>query len=667
MLDSAFTQTKPRMHVNKYVIGLLFGWCESGIFHFIICFKGAVGMALILCPFGRIAIRWKYEQFAFRCARVRAYTQTIPSHTYSKPLLTKNLIINFVMAISSSLNLDGVYMDFLGFIPTMTHLFSEKKLNRRFAFLLDPSDYCSEYASGREVLIIHNVGQLRSLTDYEMREHHFWNNLFNKDAFLHFEAMEESRIFPYAPYIIKPNFNISLNLGMIHTRKKIEYSHLATEIRLFPQGATVVHIKVYFKTPLNVEDIVNLQFSLTKQRSFNLTKPTATKLGLKIRRGYSMLQLFSAIGKCISKSLYLGDAETIDKATQIVTHRIINPLGELDLTDFDVAAIMSLSKKPKTGQVTDSRENRVETVLETGTILAFGNGATLLYAPKIESKAVTCFRNNYSNVVEFALLQDFFLSAINGALNGNVLESRDLYSSECALAVNLSFLHYLQYLFGGHGRLFSLVSQRTGCDSKGRKLKEMSDIYGPASLIIKQMEEPQSILLTMMNNVDDEENFEGGILEKANISAVYSLGVGIKTGIESAVLQMRQQQLKMYPNHAVMQDLQAGILTQMDIYKTTYLVKYKKLVENLLENKEQIKKNADQKRQEGKAVPDEKSVQKLLKDATDMLNESKTAESGLKQTDPQTPKSFFDKAKPYLGAVVGAATAVLKALGYLPA
>ena len=197
-------------------------------------------------------------------------------------------------------------------------------------------------------------------------------------------------------------------------------------------------------------------------------------------------------------------------------------------------------------------------------------------------------------------------------------------------------------------------------------MEKMSEIYAPASLIIKQMEAPQNTLLTMMNNADANGDFEGGILTKGIISPVYSLGASIKNQIEAAILQINQEELKMYPSHTVMQSLTAGILDQMDLYKTQYLSKYKKLVENLLTNKDQIEKNVDQKRQSGEKVPDENSIQELLKNASVLLDDSKKAEPDLKNTDPQKPKSFFEKAKPFLGAAVGAATAVLKALGYIP-
>lgn len=579
------------------------------------------------------------------------------------------------MSISSGLKLDGVYMDFMGFIPTMTHMFNRKKLNRRFTFLLDPSDYCSTYERAPSKnyywwsLFIHNIGLLRRLTFFEAQRHHFWWNLFDKQSsYRHFEQMRHARLYPYAPYIIKPSFGISLNLGMINTRERIKYSHVATEVRLFPQGTTVAHIKVYIKASLGVEETVDLQNALMKDRIFNLTNSTALRLGLKLGTGHDMQHIFSAIGKSILKTIYIGDLETIDKTTPIMRHRIISPIADFDLTDPDVAAIIVLSKKPRFGEIEDCKKNRVKPVLEPGTIMAFGYGATLLYAPKTDPKVLNCFRNNYSNVVELSLLQDFFLNAIISALNQNTLNSEELFSSEITLAACQSFSHYSQHKFGGgHRRLFKLIMRKTHFESKRRKIEKMSEIYAPASLIIKQMEEPQSTLLAMINNTDAQGNFVGTIDAQMVIKPIWNLGDNIKNNIRSAMVQIEQEELKMYPNIANLQSLKAGILGQMSIYETKYLFQYKNLVEKLLANKEQIKKTADEKRQSNEKVPDENGVQELLKKADEMLNETKRAEPGLKETDSQKPKSFFEKAKPYIGAAVGAASAILKALGYLPA
>jgi hypothetical protein len=209
---------------------------------------------------------------------------------------------------------------------------------------------------------------------------------------------------------------------------------------------------------------------------------------------------------------------------------------------------------------------------------------------------------------------------------------------------------------------------KTDFDTKRRKFeKKMSEINAPASLIIRQMEEPQSTLLAMINNTDAQGNFVGTIDTRMVIKPIWNLGDGIKNNIKAAMAQIEQEELKLYPSHQALADLKAAILNQMSIYETNYLFQYKNLVEKLLANKEQIKTIADQKRQSNEKVPDQNGVQELLKEADEMVNEAKKAEPGLKETDPQKPKSFFEKAKPYISAAVGAASAILKALGYLPA
>lgn len=565
------------------------------------------------------------------------------------------------MLMSANLEFDGVFLDFLGFIPTMTHLFYPKNINQRFRFLLDPANYINQYIQNK-TYIVHHIGYLRSLSWYEAQEHHFWYNLYNKDIYNHLEKMSIACLYPYAPYIINSNLKILFNFQGISTRQKIKYSHVTNEIRLFPQGTTVAHIKVYLKSSFNVEEIVDIENALKKDPIFKLTKSGATKLGLSYNKGYTLQQILDILRKYIWKTLYPDQVGTIDKTTEIAQHRIINPLGKTELTDIDTAALMCVSKEPKPGQITDCKNNRIkkEKLLVPNTIIAFGSGATLLYAPNTEKRTIACFRNNYSNVVEFCLLQDFILSAFKEL-------GRDLFSSESALSALQSFRGYPRRIFGGHRKLYNIITKRTNIESKREKLEHMSEIYAPASLIIKQMEEPQSTLLTMLNNADINGDFEGGILTKGIILPVYNLGMNIKTQIEAAMLQIEQEELKMYPNHAVLQSLSAGILSQMDLYKTQYLQKYKNLVENLLTNKDQIQKNVDKKRQSGEKVPNENNVKELLKNASTMLDESKKSEQDLKNTDPQKPKSFFEKAKPFLVASVGAATAVLKALGYIPA
>lgn len=342
------------------------------------------------------------------------------------------------MSLSPS-SFDGVYIDFMGYIPLLTHFFAPERLNNRFSFLLEPNTYCKAYASDvtqfndgsenvepkQKALLIHNLGLLKRLSDHNVNQQHFWHNLCNQeDCQTHLIQMSDSNVYVYLPFTLKPTLNITLDPARLRTSKPIKYCDISTEVRVFPQGAAVVHVRLYIKSPLLVEDLVNLQNALLKEPIFNMSQAKATELGLKSGQGISLQQLFFSIGQCIWKTLYLGKPDTIDKTTLITKHRILNPMGDAILTDADITALMGPSKNPRVGEIEDMKQGKVEKVLEPGTVLAFYHGATLLYASKTESN-VSCFRNNYSNVVEFGLMHGFFLTAIEDAMDKDVIKKGD--------------------------------------------------------------------------------------------------------------------------------------------------------------------------------------------------------------------------------------------------
>ena len=99
----------------------------------------------------------------------------------------------------------------------------------------------------------------------------------------------------------------------------------------------------------------------------------------------------------------------------------------------------------------------------------------------------------------------------------------------------------------------------------------------------------------------------------------------------------------------------------------SYLPKYKNLVENLVEKTEDIKQKTGEKREAGKEVPEKSAVEKLLDIAKEKLDEANKVEKDVQEEDAnEKPKSFFEKAKPYLGAIASGAGAILKAFGYIP-
>jgi hypothetical protein len=583
------------------------------------------------------------------------------------------------MTLTDAQPLDGVYIDYMSLTTTMTHLFSRAKLNRRFEWYLSPNNFFNTYhdcvtLSARtswSPMVIHNLGQLRSLTNYEIRNNHFWSNLVNKDIDQYLLQMQANGAFPYLPFIINPNLKISVNKAILD-KYHIEYFHLTTEIHLFPQSVAVIHIRVYLKAPLTISTLVDVQREFSNQRIFYLSQSTAKKMSLETSRSYDLQYIFSSIARCIRKTLYIDEPETIDKSTPQVMHRVVNPLGSFNLTDAGTVAVLSLSKNPKENEVKDIIESKLNKKKDPSDVIAFSHGATLLYTPKNNQREIDCLRNNYTHAVELVLLQSFFLSAIIDRLDREatryLLErTRDLgeLGDSAIKAIIPSFKPTRQCLLGGHRRLLKLISKKTGIELKeGMLFMSYQDIV-IAQSVIDDMKEPQTTLEAMIQKSYDNK-FEGGILDFAKITTVQTLGAGIINQIELCIQGIQQEKLKSFPSVANLAQWRDGMGIQFNVYKTNYLPQYKTLVEKLVAEKDKIEKNVDAKRQAGEKVPDADKVKELLKSATDKTAEAKKIETDLTKEEPNKPKSFLEKAKPYIGLIGGAAMSVLKALGYMP-
>lgn len=577
---------------------------------------------------------------------------------------------------------DAVYIDFLGFIPIMTHFFNQKRLNDRFDYFLNPSEFCKKYATaflnkyprekvGMGRMFIHHASQLRTLDEKETREH-FWAYSFSKDIESYLRRMEAAGLYPYIPYIVQPNFGIYINRQVTNQIKGLEHLclRLSTEIRMFPQGVAVAHIKVYIKTPLSVKELAKLQKAFLNADIFNLSlSGSKKKLDLEANKSYSMQKVFEAIGGCIWKTLYINDVDDIDKTTAInCDNRVVflSGISGVELSDVDVATIMSLSEEPKKKEIDAGKEQRIQG-LDPCDVLAFGGRVALFWTPKSDLKKSRFFRMNYSNVIEFSLLQHFWLSVINKRLmderrvflsgRPTNLRGLDVLGVE---GINSSFIECEEHLRGGHRELYKLVANITECKSKKEQFEMAFDEVWLASQLVDQINEMQKTVQTIVNSaaIDTFAN-----LHSALSTEVFNSGVAIKSGIMSAVTTLVAAQATPFPNVGAIYNLRVALQTNIASFPN-YLNSYQTLVASLLQDKTLIENTADQKRQVGSQVPEKNKVNDLLQSATTML---KDANDMKKDLDPsQPPKTFWEKAKPYVGLLAGATTAVLKAVGLLP-
>lgn len=103
------------------------------------------------------------------------------------------------------------------------------------------------------------------------------------------------------------------------------------------------------------------------------------------------------------------------------------------------------------------------------------------------------------------------------------------------------------------------------------------------------------------------------------------------------------------------------ILEQVRDYKQSFLPTYQKMVEQLLDKKDEIKNKVAEKRQNKEEVPSEDETKNALEDAEKKLQEA-VKESPRLQKTFNSVKSFVEKAKPYVEPLVAAAKIALKLL-----
>jgi hypothetical protein len=591
--------------------------------------------------------------------------------------------IKIVMQNSQNSVFEGVYMAFMGFVPTMTHLFDYEKLNPQFNWFLKPDNFCDKYLkclpSSKDFypktprMFIHNLGQLRSLTDYELRNNHFWFNMIdqNQNLFTHLKQMKVDKLFPYLPFIIKPNIKISIDKAVIKKFPNCEYNNVSIEIRLFPQSVTGIHLNAYFKGPFTTDDLVYLGRKFKYQRILILNEVGSKKLELKPSWKYSIHELFNAIKKTIWKTLYRDKIGTVDESAELVSCRMINPLAKFELTNRDMTSLTTLSKNPKHNEIIEALENKLEKTKDPTDVITYHDYTLLIYAPKNTPRELQCLRNNCINVTELTYVQDFFLSRVVDQFDKhNVWSSYEKknyllnldYSAISAIVP--SFSKHRENLHGIHRRLYMLISSKTKHQSLEKKILMSYKYSGLAKEIESQLKEPQKYLETIIVNSTDK-----AMEDLFDIGAVRSLqrkGDNIISAIKTNYVFAEQEEGKSNCNYTVLQNALMAIDFNINEYKMDYLPRYKNLVKELVGKKEEVKQKTEEKRKEGKKVPEKNTVEKLLDIAKEKLNEANKVEADVQKEDAgKKPKSFFEKAKPYLGAIASGAGAILKALGYI--
>jgi hypothetical protein len=572
---------------------------------------------------------------------------------------------------------DGLYIDLITFVPVMGHLVNENKLNKRFSFFQTSSLFCEKYlldyynSKKKSSLFIHNVGILQTLTKYEIKNNKFWSNIVNKDLFKFIGQINMAGGYPFLPYFVKPKLKLSIDKNALSKITDLKYHRVTVEIRLYPQSVAVVHVKIYIKSILSRDAIVKVMRKFEEDRIFNLSKVSARKLGLPYGQFHNYQFIVNSIAKRIWKTLYIGEPEAIDSCTDCRRHRIIIPLRQEKLTNTELTSLLLRSLNPKDNETSACTRNKIEETKDSSDVIAFIESATILHAPKNNRRENYCLRKNYSNVIELALLQDFFVSTIKGKIDKDKIQlsfdrDQDLgtFNLSALSSTFTGFYHSRKHICGGHRKLYKQIERITKHELMERDLIMSYEDASTVEKIVKQLKQPQETLEKMLQNAVDNE-FEDGLLEYHTIKSVQALGSQIMDETAASISCIAEEELKSYKNSANIAMHKSAIQKQFNVLRTTYLPQYKALVERLVADPDKVKEKVDAKRKAGETVPDEKKTDELLKEAKEKVDDTKKTKADTAEG-TEKPKTFLQKAVPVLTTLGGAAVSVLKALGYWP-
>jgi hypothetical protein len=590
----------------------------------------------------------------------------------------RSTIIKLAMA-SNDKKFDGVYIDILGFMPTLTHLFYHGRLNRRFSFLQSPDVFCKKYredfdASRSTVKqkepFIHNFGSIRTLSLFETKTH-YWRNIFANDlpAYLSCKAIEG--LFPYAPYWIKPNMKIGVACQDPQKAAYANRMRLSVDIALYPQGFAVAHLKVYVKGPLSVAELQTLQKMLTDENVFCMNPVSAKKLNMKTKTTCGQDEVFKAIRDRFFETMYLGGFDMIDQYPMRF-HRVVFPIchGTATIDDDEVARIILLSENPHQGEVKRIKNQRSEG-LDPGDILAFGQGATLLWTPKSDPRKYWYFRYNYTRAVEFSLAQNFWLylirNRVNSAITGsNIAQPPDVGELDISElgAIYGSLLKAESELKGGHQNLYEVIARTTNCERKREDYKMSTVDILPLIEILKQIDPIEKTLIAAKKESaktwfsDDTyglavNSFNQLQLIKAQVNAAMSM---LNNAIAAAPY-----------NDALLDNARVNISQRIQQY-ADFLDTYQTLVEKIIQESAAATSQTTSIPSEATPTPQgqpnkdaeaKKTADSQLQAAKDTLDKAKDS---IKT--PSGP-SLWDKIKKYAPLIIQAANFALKATGLI--
>jgi hypothetical protein len=207
---------------------------------------------------------------------------------------------------------------------------------------------------------------------------------------------------------------------------------------------------------------------------------------------------------------------------------------------------MTSKNMPASGEIETYQEQRLqaENLLEVNDVIAFGHGVTFLYMSQGNPATRGCFRTNYSNVVEYALIQHFLLQTFKDYISNewqrttSQLPQLGNLSGYTMDAILKGINQYATRLSSGHKMFYNLIQGTRKYAKLEVIFNKMSfDEYWSGQEIFKQLAVTQKTLKTICDNLESDETVGAMLLTNTQgvINALYTKGAKIEKELNNTL------------------------------------------------------------------------------------------------------------------------------------
>ncbi len=588
--------------------------------------------------------------------------------------------------------LKKVHVNFLTVSPLLEILFKPNLLDGHFAFLSNKEDYANVYKkaffdarkrdntnvkiSSTMLPFVRSLGQLKPLAGHEIKNSPLYRAGF-KNGNLHRLLDPNEPALYLLPLKLIPNWRFSIDnqAAIKYGLTKFRCKPLA---KIYPLGMASYQMRLsfLFENGIDIEQFVDLASNLKDARIMRRHgKPVDPDLVIQM--------MHKTLLSGLVKDAWLAEDISVQKTHRIITIGDVDGSIEQQTNRKELAALIGLANGISTlsDSFVSSHIGASFEGVRTGQFIMFHPKATILNPvdiklrnPKYKSYVMKCMRSNFTSVVEIATLIKNFSTAVQ-SLSQKLIGNPDLFgvqrdtlatTVEKLLLSRLFDRHLLDFT-GGHNMLYQIVDEKIGISKSTQscvyylaQLKETLEkkmFSIPEQIEAGKIVEDLDSIYRISKEIADKNPFQ--VAEQQTMASVLSESASdTRNKLMAYMKKYNEMRREPFAQQGEMLRLETSIYSLiLDTHRTEILPRFQQLTQKVLDNAEQIKKVANEKRTAGDPIEPPDEIENNIKAAKSEIESALQSKLGDQPT--STISNFVAKVRPYTEKIIKAAKIAL--------